>query len=1784
MESITYFKQLRKELETVKTLPADLATRRIATINTVINKIKEPDASILQQASILKDIYRQYAGKNLPIESPTVVSITEKSVEPRLLSVIPSNAKAGISSVAGGAATGGATAGAHNLVESTPVVVGDMATTSARLAVPAANTRAMTSAGAASAAHVGDMPATAVLAETLPIAGCLQLYDPCSRILLPDFASLELRVREIKKGIVAATAPKVFPSTVVSRLDLLLYFLNLAERPSIDLLNYSKSGNLYEAYWDIAITFGMVDSFPITDKFFLYSAKAEEILRLDDPRFTNNRMDYLRGRKVMSGATGVSDITFLYREHRENTNRDECSFTRPVVEEPSPALFFCSSKYYKKDATKGVDKFDIQNIVTAFKDIPGKLDRRIVLLVNNRTAVESVLRNAMRTYISEKAQYVFGVEDLIACLTKFYDMVRTIHPTGDITESIVRAIFGLEAAQKPALNLRLHQHIAVDGISSAIRQFTAAPVGKSNNFLVGIVPRGGKTYIAGGLVHTLQPRNVVVLLGAKSETLKQFKGELFEAFSNFNAYTCIDVREETTTYAVEPSKKYIFIMSIELFKTESTTRVLLQKIKKREIPIDLFICDEAHLKQTTARAAGAMQSAAAGGAAAATVEEEVVEGTDAEEVSGLRELDRIISRVSNVPVVYMTGTYIKPLTALKIPITHAVLWDYQDIQKAKQLSSNEEYFRDGFGALYESALAKCLSYGETIASIEKQYQKFPELYLLTTQFTEDAKEAFSKQVEGGVPTLTQLFRVKSSFNPDDASVDPSQWYTGFNDPAGVMRLLNYMCPPSEQLATVGVGADALAIPHISESVMRKIDYIAQSIGDRLGFFTSSFVTHTQLWFLPHMSGHPLKKRMCALASAIFQLPWFRKHFEVVAVSSSVDWRTVPRASDKHILISGHGGGVPGVFGWKCPDPANEYGLKGCLVDVEAAARQKGKGMIILAQNMLHLGISLKCVDIVVLLDDGKKVDERIQKMYRALTESTNKKGGYIVDMNYFRTVTALTNYAITQVKARSGRRVVSEGIKDIFKNVLNTYSFDIDNKNTLEASVERDLPELQRLLGGSRRTGGDSIVVTNAGSALNANIDVGVGDDYATAYEGFLGKVRESLHEKKLLRAGGTELARATAPITSAGAATGGAGTSVAAGEELSEEEIVSDLLNPTATAAQKRAAYVDIFKTTLKYGVFGTNAPDVHSLIEKLKTDKDTREIVYSTLVVRGTIIEDTTRREEQKGYLINALIIPGLEKLIASKKNASYTGMKEVVDDTERYPKEIRDVLEYVAAHLAPKDVERHKFGEVFTPMDLVNEMLDTLNGTDVWNNGALKWLDPANGMGNFPIAVFIRLYNGFRTVDGKFEGPGREGPGTYNPGLTDIIKDDASRKMHIIENMLFMIELNSKNIAISRRLFTKLAPDATPNIIQVDRRDGFLADKPFVFPNGTVNQFDIVMGNPPFQGGAAKGKSTSKTRKHREELGVEQGKHRNLWIPFVQKILTTHLKKDGYLLFIHPIGWFKPERTGIHDLMLKHQLHTIRIYDMYQSMRRFSGKGKISVAYYLLENKPVTSKTIIIDRLERKESLQLTEKTVLILAFNSIFSKIQAKSPLFFEGDDHKVTSIPSNKCASGDKKQIHRISEKGDITFVKTSNVHPDQSVPKLILSGYHSPRFYFDKTGEYGLIGSHQNYFKGPKLEKLDKFFNTKLSAVLLKHAKYDQEYIEPGYYPDIRDIPLDSITDETLATYYGFTDRERAQIEETVYPPRVYTLKEISCAVLRKEHNLEGGGVRRTRKIHRHRS
>jgi type I restriction-modification system DNA methylase subunit len=194
------------------------------------------------------------------------------------------------------------------------------------------------------------------------------------------------------------------------------------------------------------------------------------------------------------------------------------------------------------------------------------------------------------------------------------------------------------------------------------------------------------------------------------------------------------------------------------------------------------------------------------------------------------------------------------------------------------------------------------------------------------------------------------------------------------------------------------------------------------------------------------------------------------------------------------------------------------------------------------------------------------------------------------------------------------------------------------------------------------------------------------------------------------------------------------------------------------------------------------------------------------------------------QKEIQMNEILRRALElkfniilKEMKEQKGALIIGMKS---------EEIKKLIE---DNLTIKKEEKDKFGEVFTPPALINEMLDRLP-TEVWSNPDLKWLDPANGIGNFPMIVYERLI--------------KELPSNYKNSKGDGYNDLHSKQKWILENMLYMVELNPKNVKISKKIFGDNANIYCGDFLTMDMKK-----------ESGIEKFDIIIGNPPFQGNGRK-----------------------------------------------------------------------------------------------------------------------------------------------------------------------------------------------------------------------------------------------------------------------------------------------------------------------------------------
>jgi len=455
-------------------------------------------------------------------------------------------------------------------------------------------------------------------------------------------------------------------------------------------------------------------------------------------------------------------------------------------------------------------------------------------------------------------------------------------------------------------------------------------------------------------------------------------------------------------------------------------------------------------------------------------------------------------------------------------------------------------------------------------------------------------------------------------------------------------------------------------------------------------------------------------------------------------------------------------------------------------------------------------------------------------------------------------------------------------------------------------------------------------------------------------------------------------------------------------------------------------------------------------------------------------------------------------------------------------------KELLELIDSCLKPKQKEKQENGEVFTPMCLVFEMLDNLDKhyikehrKSIFTKSSFKWFDPASGMGNFPVAVYLRLMD----------------------GLKSQISNNEDRKKHIIENMLYMSELNKKNVFISHQIFNM------NNQYKLNLYEGNTLELDIVSVWGLeLNSFDVILGNPPYNKGGI-----------RSHTGKQLGeKNETIWTKFIEKSFKW-LKPDGFLAFINPLSWLKKSHS-LHNDMLEKHIVWLKLWDNSQSKGMIN--ADIPISLFVLQNTINTNnkKTEITSILKRRSLTTssfeyLNPKYSVPLAFHSIFGKlvdfIETKNLQL----EYKTKTIKSSgtkvkiptEYTLEDMWAVDTYTIKEGLMVKKATEQHPDANKRKLIISNKASFTGAFIDEGKLGLTGNDKSYILGDNLELLlNMLLSFKISDIISHFTKYRQDFLEKEVYtylPDIRKLGIADITENEFYKLIGLTSQEIHQIK-----------------------------------------
>ena len=373
-----------------------------------------------------------------------------------------------------------------------------------------------------------------------------------------------------------------------------------------------------------------------------------------------------------------------------------------------------------------------------------------------------------------------------------------------------------------------------------------------------------------------------------------------------------------------------------------------------------------------------------------------------------------------------------------------------------------------------------------------------------------------------------------------------------------------------------------------------------------------------------------------------------------------------------------------------------------------------------------------------------------------------------------------------------------------------------------------------------------------------------------------------------------------------------------------------------------------------------------------------------------------------------------------------------KVVKDNKTGETNHIASIVKMLREYVKVSDTEVKTMGEVMTPIELVEEMLDTLP-YEVWTNPNLKWLDPCNGVGTFMSVVVKRLMKGLEIFEPVAE----------------------LRYRHIMENMIFSCELQAKNVFLYMYAFDP-EDELALNVYNGSYLDeGF--DNHMKFWG--VEKFDVIVMNPPYQ-----------------ELKEGNKKSQSLWDKFVVKTINQ-LIEGGYLVAVHPSGWRNVDGAfkNIQNLLKERQMQYLNINNYKKGFETFGAYTDYD--YYCLRNvlnSKVLTKIVDIDdnvvRIDISEmpfipKCNIQEVLSLVAKNNENTVKILYTCSYHTQ----KIELMSNEKTEEFKYSCVMNVTTKDEIgcTWYSNTKDYGHFGIPKVIF-GRKNCGVFVDEYGEYGM--------------------------------------------------------------------------------------------------------------------
>jgi hypothetical protein len=967
----------------------------------------------------------------------------------------------------------------------------------------------------------------------------------------------------------------------------------------------------------------------------------------------------------------------------------------------------------------------------------------------------------------------------------------------------------------------------------------------------------------------------------------------------------------------------------------------------------------------------------------------------------------------NTVKIYLTATYNKPLKEWNIPEECQMYWDIEDEQFCKSILNDE-------------------------SNISKLREKHNEEYINKTikHYTDlgysinDIFKPYEKMPD--LHLITTMFDSQRYEIIKEKIMDSKYGFsfdvlfslkadkTEFNFREEVKTVLRYISGSNKEID----------FKNGDKSIFTRINKI------------SSRHPFTQIWFLPSDNINEISNCLMELMTEDNIL----KHYDVMCINRK----------NKNLV----------------KDVKDEINKQ------ETISREKGKkGLILLAGNMLSLGITINSCDVVMLMNNTLSSDKVMQQMYRCMTEGENKKMGFVVDLNISRVLNTCVNYTIYK-----NSKSVEVKIKYLIENHLINIDTDMMKNKKLDSnSIVKKLMDIWKddpinsfksLL---RNLDNDYVEFdNNTQKLINSSFANSVKDKISATLE-----MKDSDDELQELPTGKEKI------------------------KTLSED---NDELLSESDSEEKEITKISFTKEVLPFIIpltciltIENNNKDFVKMLNDIKEDKQLLEVFDEQCLIWWN-----------KKDLVN--FIQNIVSKYFDKNSNTYNisiqfkmSIKSLIDR----PKEL---LELINECLKPKTVEKKTFGEVFTPMDFINDkqLKDLENywkkkhNEVIWTNEKLTYYDPAAGMGNYPIAIYYKLMD----------------------GLKNKIPNEQCRKKHIIEKMLFMGELNKKNCFVLKQIFN-LNNEYNLNLyegntLEMDIKKEFNKSK-----------FDIIIGNPPYN----------------EELTKVGAR------PLYNKFIEYYLNNCDYLTYIVPSRWFAGGKglDKFREMMLKRKdIVYITHYDDACKIFGNSVDIKGGVNYFLIDKTH--------DGLcnYNGSNIQLNKYDIMVDSkyYNIIekISKYDSITKYYISQDYYKIQTNDSRLIDENKKGYIkcYVSQQKGFQKYIKKDEIKKPTNNYKVITA-----RAAFKANSGFGntFVGNLDevhtksyisfNVATEKEAKSLVSYMKCKLPNFMLSIRKLSQDISENT----CKWIPLPTLdkewTDDDVYKYFKLTTEEIKLVKET---------------------------------------